>query len=283
MKRLIPKRYGSDSKQALGFQKEVDALQRLNGFNNEHIVTLLMTWSIDASIHGRYCLLFPWAEGDLQLYWEREIHPCSGMEPDLDAIQWVAKQIVGMASALKMIHSPRYNKNLEPRQKYGRHGDIKPENILWYPPSAQTPRGVLVVADLGLTTFNSTQSRSNVPGEGIPVSPGYRPPECDLEGGKFSRAFDIWTYGCLLLEMVCWLLGGHQNLEDFETHRETPGINGVETDIFFDVLFKDQKTSQDGMQISNSSQSSGSAYCEHAIMVKGKIHEVSCYSVLAPT
>jgi serine/threonine protein kinase len=89
-----------------------------------------------------------------------------------------------MASALSTIHNPRNDMNLGPKRKYGRHGDIKSENILWYPPSEQNPRGHLVIADLGLTAFNSTRSRSNIPGESIPPSPDYRPPECDLAGGK---------------------------------------------------------------------------------------------------
>ena len=251
------------------------ALQRLNGRVNEHIVTLLMTWTIKGSVNDKYCLLFPWADGDLLLYWQRHPHPCVGIRPDQEAIQWVAKQIKGIASALETIHSSRYKRNLEPKEKYGRHGDIKAENILWYPPSERNPRGILVVADLGLTCFNSTQSRSNVPGEGIPVTPGYRPPECDLDGGKFSRAFDVWTFGCLILEMVCWTLGGEQNRKDFQDYRETPGINGVDTDIFFDVLFKgSEMASQDGSQMSYSTDSSGSTHFEHAIAVKGQVLEV---------
>ncbi|CAN9195088.1 unnamed protein product [Alternaria sp. RS040] len=270
LKRLLPRRDGDVSKQALGFEKEVEALQRLNGSPNEHIVTLLMTWTVKDSITDRYCLLFPWAEGDLLSYWEREPYPCRGTQLDVRAIQWIAKQIVGMASALKTIHSPAHKRNLEPKQKYGRHGDIKPENILWYPSPVQSQRGTLVIADLGLTEFKSTQSRSNVPGEGLPTTPGYRPPECDLKGGKISRAFDIWTYGCLLLEMVCWMLGGQKLLNQFEDHRTTPGINTTKSEIFFDILSKDLTASQDRLRPPAASES---VYYEHAVTVKKEVHE----------
>ncbi|KAH4034912.1 hypothetical protein HBI56_030250 [Parastagonospora nodorum] len=262
LKRLLPRRKDDISKRALGFQKELDALQRLDGHHNEHLVTLLATWTIQGSSRDRYCLLFPWAEGDLLSYWRRESHPCNGTRPDLDAIQWAIKQVAGMASALSTIHNPRNDMNLGPKRKYGRHGDIKSENILWYPPSEQNPRGHLVIADLGLTAFNSTRSRSNIPGESIPPSPDYRPPECDLAGGKISRAFDIWTFGCVLLEMVCWTLDGNQGLVDFEAHRTTPGINGVDTPIYFEILRKDVQGSQNPVD------------CEHAAVVKEGVHEV---------
>ncbi|RYN93764.1 hypothetical protein AA0120_g4141 [Alternaria tenuissima] len=269
LKRLVPRERGDLSKQALGFKKEVDALQRLHNRPNQHIVTLLATWAIEDSVRDRYCLLFPWAEGDLKSYWQREKCPCSGAKMDLNAIQWVTKQILGMADALKTIHSPN---TLEPKQKYGRHGDIKAENILWYPPSVKSRRGTLVIADLGLTEFKSTQSRSNVPGEGLSATPGYRPPECDLKGGTVSRAFDIWTYGCLLLEMVCWMLGGQKFLDEFEDHRMTPGIHGPDTDIFFEICSKGSRVSQNEMQLQETSES---AYCKHAVAVKGEVHEVS--------
>jgi hypothetical protein len=88
------------------FQKEVAALKRYSGFVHEHLVTLLMTWSIEGSMEDRHCLLFPWADRDLQTYWFQESnrYPCSGQKVDLEAIRWFAKQIKGMAGALAQIH-----------------------------------------------------------------------------------------------------------------------------------------------------------------------------------
>ena len=42
----------------------------------------------------------------------------------------------------------------------------------------------------------------------IKIKPGYRPPECDVDGGYINRLFDIWMMGCLFLEMITHLLGG---------------------------------------------------------------------------
>lgn len=171
----------------------------------------------------------------------------------LRMLAWVSKQIVGMAGALNAVHEP--SQYLQATPKYGRHGDLKPENVLWYQ-SVEDSAGILVITDLGLSAINSDKSRSNIPNKGIPGTPGYRPPECDLEGGTISRSYDIWTFGCLLLELVCWALGGERNRQEFEEERESPYITGAITDIFFDVRVK----------------TDGPGY---AIMVKRQVREVS--------
>jgi serine/threonine protein kinase len=158
---------------------------------------------------------------------------------DLEAIRWFAKQILGMAGALDAIHLPRYGQWLAVKSKYGRHGDITPKNILWYPSSAAPKHGILVVADLGLTAMHSTQSRSKVPNQGIAITPDYKPPESELEGSAYSRAFDIWSFGCVLLEMVCWTLGGERKRDGFERGRQKPWISGIDRGIFFDVMRND--------------------------------------------
>jgi serine/threonine protein kinase len=269
----IPQSQNEPSKEELEFWKEVDALKRFSGFVHDHLVTLLMTWTTKNP--HQYCLLFPWAGNDLDFYWEQNNPPINGVNPDIGVVRWIAKQITGMAGALDAIHNPRYDDtHLKPKKKYGRHGDIKPENILWYD-CPNDERGIWVIADLGLTAFNTTNSRSNVPGEGIPVSPGYRPPECDLEGGVISQAFDIWTFGCLLLEMVCWALGGQTNRAQFKAHRMTPYITGIGSNIFFSIDLKGQGR---GFAIGVKRQVSEVSICDAMESIKTDAHLVDCAS-----
>jgi serine/threonine protein kinase len=223
--------------QTIDFWKEVEMLKRFSGRFHDHLVTLLMTWDIG----NEHYLLFPRARCDLEDYWEKymdrlPIEP-STQEITMDALRWLSSQILGLTKALGLIHEPLHL-NLSPDEaKYGRHGDIKAENILYYP-SQKYSLGILVIADFGLGALNSDKSRSNIPGYSIPMTPHYRPPECDLEGGTISRSFDIWTYGCLLLELVCWALGGYAKKEDFDAKRTTPYITGSGSNIFFDVQRK---------------------------------------------
>ncbi|KAF2687631.1 kinase-like protein [Lentithecium fluviatile CBS 122367] len=213
------------------FWQEVNMLKRFSGLFHEHLVTLLMTWRIQ----DRHYFLFPWAPCDLEAYWDKEgnwsLDQRTGCV-ERKTMCWISKQILGITEALHRIHNPTHLNLVE--AKFGRHGDLKPENILWYE-SPNDPKGILVIADFGLGSFNSAKSRSNIPGEAIPVTPNYRPPECDMEGGKISRSFDIWTFGCLLLELTCWAFGGKELRGEFEDERTTLYITGSQTDIFFDV------------------------------------------------
>ncbi|KAJ4177996.1 hypothetical protein NW767_014966 [Fusarium falciforme] len=47
-------------------------------------------------------------------------------------------------------------------KEWGRHGDINPENILWFENYDNRQRDHLVISDFGLTQFNSAHSRSKV-------------------------------------------------------------------------------------------------------------------------
>ncbi|RDW73474.1 hypothetical protein BP6252_07381 [Coleophoma cylindrospora] len=208
------------------FQNERDMLHRFNGLVQDHLVTLLATFTFRSQYH----FLFPYAEYDLDRYWSfKEPNP----EMNMDTVQWVSKQCSGIMAAVDTIHEPKHLHHLTIKG-YGRHGDIKPDNILWFC-SSKDNKGILVLSDLGLGAFHRDTSRSNIPNKDIPGVPGYRPPECDVEGGKTSRAFDIWTIGCLFLELVTWLLGGQKYIQAFSDSRMSIYINGIQNNIFYEL------------------------------------------------
>ncbi|KAK0377251.1 CMGC protein kinase [Colletotrichum limetticola] len=211
------------------FEEEVKQLKRFGG-RHHHIVTLLATFTVQVRNELEYFLLFPWADCDLLAFWERG----SKQERNHQFFQWVAKQLCGISNAVSFIHDPgELDANGE--RIYGRHGDIKPENVLWF---KSLGHGNLVLSDLGLTRTHRIQSRSNRPGEKIPVSPNYRPPECDIDGknGKVSRSFDIWTLGCLFLEFVVWTLEGWEGWLAFRQRRMSPYIHGHDTPVYFEIV-----------------------------------------------
>jgi serine/threonine protein kinase len=166
--------------------------------------------------------------------------------------------------ALAFLHNPKLLPEYEDCGpgvlKYGKHGDIKPSNVLWFQSAGH---GSLVVTDFGIGEFHGTNSRSNIPNKGLPNTPSYRPPECDIEGGRISCLFDVWGLGCLFLEMACWLLRGDKGRKCFETDRSTPfydssfGAGTVAT--FFDIQRDDQTDTEE----------------LHILMVKNTVTELS--------
>ncbi|KAI1383041.1 kinase-like domain-containing protein [Hypoxylon trugodes] len=202
-------------------------LKRFGNGAHSHIVTLLMTFK-----HGdNYHFIFPRAEYDLLYYFEAIPHP----ERSLKRVRWLAEQCLRITEAVHLIHfPPRADNTTSEGALFGRHGDIKSENILVFNDGNGTD--VLVLSDFGLGSMHHDRSRSNVPNKGIPATPGFRPPECDMEGGTISRAFDIWSLGCLFLDILVWFLGGEDLRRQFEDARMTPHITGVNTPIYFEIL-----------------------------------------------
>lgn len=102
------------------------------------------------------------------------------------------------------------------RQGLGRHGDIKPANILWFLTHGKE-RDHLVVADLGLTRYHSSLTKSRV--KRVDGWTGtYRAPEIDLHN-PISARYDIWSLGCVFLEFCIWYLLGYDDVENFRRAR----------------------------------------------------------------
>jgi len=51
-----------------------------------------------------------------------------------------------------------------------------------------------------------------------------------------SRAYDIWSLGCLYLEFITWLLHGNEQIEKFAEDRGEISMLGINDDNFFTVL-----------------------------------------------
>lgn len=163
--------------------------------------------------------MFEWADGNLEQFWKRrqvEISP--------SATKWMAEQCRGITNAIKRIHGlatwqreERASGQQETWVKdWGRHGDIKPTNILWFLTHGED-RDHLVVADLGLTRYHSSLTKSRVMRvDGYTGT--YRAPEIDL-GSPISPKYDIWSLGCVFFEFCIWYLLGYEDVENFQRDR----------------------------------------------------------------
>ncbi|KAL1794564.1 hypothetical protein ACET3X_006380 [Alternaria dauci] len=214
----------------------------------KHLIKLLLTFR-----HGdKFFLLFEWADGNLGEFWETyNIRP-----PTLLDERWAAKQCLGLARAVSRIHglttgqkngrSTHLGSLDDAARDWGRHGDIKPENILWFQEYG-TDHNLLVISDLGLTRYHSQSSKSFVSRSRIDgCSWAYRAPELDIEE-RISQKYDIWSLGCVFLEFVVWYLQGYDKVEAFSLQREDEDLvtyEGVQVDKFFNF-----EKSQDGQRI----------------------------------
>ncbi|KAI1389264.1 kinase-like protein [Hypoxylon trugodes] len=222
------------------YRDEIRALERFSGqrSGHDHLIRLLMTLQHD----DRYYLVFPLARGNLVDLWQqKQMSPTTPQH-----VEWVLSQCLGITEGLWKIHhysswnddQVRIDEQLlvHDNRNRGRHGDIKPENILFF----STPNGNyrLVITDFGLTRFHSAFSISNVAADRVGgFSRTYRPPEFDLNS-PISQAYDMWSLGCVFLEFISWLLIGYSSTRPtFNRARlqdDAPSHNVVE-DKFFNI------------------------------------------------
>ncbi|KAF5720554.1 heterokaryon incompatibility het-6 [Fusarium globosum] len=209
--------------------KELEMLKRFSGLSYPNIITLLATYTLNNQFH----FILPAAEYDLLMYWK--IHPGPLVNPasaNSEGLVWLSGQIRNIVGALAHIHEGR-KANMDTEVMFGRHGDIKPANILWFR-SRKERRGVFVISDFGIADAHREETRSIISAADLPVTPRYRAPECDIRDGRISRAYDVWSLGCVLLEMISWILGANELRERFKEILVSPYITGVKTDIYYD-------------------------------------------------
>ncbi|KAF7539433.1 hypothetical protein G7054_g2170 [Neopestalotiopsis clavispora] len=201
LKRIYPSTRGSHD-----LHKEIEALGKFSGQDTDHphIIKLLAAFS-----HGdNHFLVFPWADGSLRTLWRENPTPSA----DRQAVLWLADQLVGLTGALGAIHRYTYK---DGQLLSGRHGDIKPENILVFNETSGAVR--LCIADFGVARFHTSEARLN---HDLPtaLTPTYRPPEFDLRSSA-SQEYDVWSLGCVFLEAAIWALLGYDGLKSFEASR----------------------------------------------------------------
>ena len=191
------------------FENEIAVLQALSNRPQEHIVTHFASWTLGVSSY----ILFPLADDNLHSFLNTESPP----QLNTKFILWLLQQLKGIAEALDRLHGPRVGRDNDTEPvEVGFHHDLKPANILIFNRSSQEG-AVLKICDFGSGRINvlipqescSSPCTSN-PGTG---DPAYCAPEI-LEEGRTSRPKDVWSFGCILIDILQWVFGGPYSTPD---------------------------------------------------------------------
>ena len=165
----------------------------VNALNDDHIARLLTTYEhndVDQN-NLTFNMIFPRATTNLERYLR---DPTLGLGQSNFANIFAAQiwqEVAGIANGLHKIH------NMDGR--WAVHLDLKPENILVdIDPRSRQPR--LMIADFGIAMLRDPRRHgSRVQGGG--GDEAYAPPERDGD-----RKYDIWSLGCILLEVLTYAL-----------------------------------------------------------------------------
>ncbi|ETS80572.1 hypothetical protein PFICI_08101 [Pestalotiopsis fici W106-1] len=212
-------------------------LNILHSFKSPHLIQSYGAMEQGNELH----LIFPWAECNLRDYWKSNLgmlssasHSDIGNEPTKafaawDNIIWLSDQIRGIAHGLATLHDLVNGTVI-------RHGAIEPESILMMRASREL-RGKFVIGGFGRSHVYSELDRSDE-NRMVAKPNAYIPPEDNMSGRVLSRRSDVWSLGCVMLEFMCWMLGGNEMIESF-TRKRSPNHTHLHQFNFLDMVGED--------------------------------------------
>jgi serine/threonine protein kinase len=122
------------------------------------------------------------------------------------------KQLLGICTALKKIHG---FEDVSDRQADGNaegrlciHFDLKPDNIL-----IERENGNWLITDFGQAALTERRRGTTPRVGGHFGTDAYAPPEIDDTSMEFGRAYDIWSLGCIMLEVTTFMVLGYVGLK----------------------------------------------------------------------
>ncbi|KAF5672848.1 serine threonine kinase [Fusarium circinatum] len=216
------------SQSSQDFARERDAYRRMNLAQNPHphIVPLLASYRME----GKYHFVFPLAICDLATYWRTQSRPRN----DRRGLEWFGGQMRGLADAVSTIHGQKD----QVRDLHGRHGDIKPENILYFDCGDSNSRAGFALTDFGSSYFCIPEER-DIP-KGLKHTPAYRAPEIDTTTLGITQAYDIWSLGCIFAEAIAWYYNGKAGIAKLIDARLDEKDNSPNRDAFFRLQYDKQ-------------------------------------------
>ncbi len=187
------------------YEKELYNLSMLKMLKHPNIVEMLAAYTFK----GRHNLLFAKADGKTLGDLLENSPP-----PSFRSLEQMIVALSGLCSALHAVHNFHYP-NLEVLA-IGCHHDLKPDNILVH-------RESFLLADFGLSTFKASNKASDTSFK--KVRGDYVAPECEnfedlSKRNVIGRSSDIWSMGCIMLEVMTYVMTGPKGVTDFELERD---------------------------------------------------------------
>ncbi|KAF2662547.1 hypothetical protein K491DRAFT_686426 [Lophiostoma macrostomum CBS 122681] len=179
-------------------RNEVQVLQKLR---HPHIIRFLGAYSKGDKVS---ILLSPVAETTLAIW----LDGCVAHKPE-GLNEMIIKMLGCLASSIRYLHEQR---------PVVKHMDIKPQNILVVQGEHDMPH--VVLSDFGVSSFEETLEEQ----DSKPLTRRYCAPEVP-SGNARDRPADIWSLGCVFLEMLNVAIG-QDSAQWQQFHKEFSGRDG---------------------------------------------------------
>ena len=203
------------------FEREVQNLEKVMKIGGTHAHPHLMRYH-KAFKHGNFgVIIFPLAESNLRTVLES---PDTIFPGFLDHPFW--DQLLRISEALENLHSFNVREAERNGCLYGYHFDLKPANIL------VGFDGNFIISDFGQAYFLHPENGvyvENSVARGRGGDTSYAPPEnedrhlVDNEHLENTRKYDIWSLGCIFLEVIWFIMKGSKGVSELYDIRTEQG------------------------------------------------------------
>ncbi|CAK4033311.1 serine threonine kinase [Lecanosticta acicola] len=217
-----PPRVGNDLCQEA--RDEVRMLNIINGMHHPNIARMLFAFEEQDPLNQRISIVFRFNEFDLGrgiLYrpvqqsaqilsrFDNAMQPPVPLEGILDHGLW--KAMLGIVDAVKSLHE-FHHPDIRPDRGdviHAQHFDIKPANILVEIRNQRPAK--LLLADFGRARLDEHPASQTTGQADAPATYDYAPPEADPSEEPSTgeiimrRNYDVWSLGCVLLEVLVHL------------------------------------------------------------------------------
>lgn len=203
----------------------------LKARKHDNIVLLLCYWTDPASESLDKCLnlIFPWAEIDMKVWMNTPSAPAPLSDHDNlgHRKEFLYNTAQSLLSALSYIHR-------EIDGSTASHHDLKPSNILLF------DNQIWKICDFGKSGLKTLQEGSETDGQDGLGTRRYQPPEyrtSDVQ--KYGRAFDVWSMGCIIIELAILLVYGWDTgdtPQGFQEFTNQTTSNEDRTDTFYNHI-----------------------------------------------
>jgi len=186
------------------YELELANLSSLKLLNHPNIVQLLGSYTH----RQKHNFIFPKAEGgSLAELFKKE---CPAQLKAHDS--WIVS-LSRLAAAISEVHELVVT-DLS-LSKIGCHHDIRPNNIL-------VNKDQFILADFGLTRFKEHDETSATQfriGQGYCLAPECQDLDDDFQKHPIHRSSDVWSFGCIIADLVTYIYKGPLGIEEFRQNR----------------------------------------------------------------
>ncbi|KAL8693316.1 MAG: hypothetical protein Q9218_001835 [Villophora microphyllina] len=242
------------------FQTEVKNLEFLKESLSAHKHIVL---HLAAIVRGSdFYIFLPYTElGSLEVFFCKGLDGSNGTDMgkitynfdehfssnDLQPVHML-KQMLNLCSALAFLHDPL---QIGQSQMYCAHMDLRPQNVLVFR-SESEPVGSWKISDFGISSFkevHDTKEQQYLSIRDLAEKQTSAPTDRNIEGAHRSpeshgshkepysgRKSDMWSYACILIEVLIFALGGKDLLSKFR--KEMAQGDEGNSDAFFTVRDK---------------------------------------------